>query len=114
MRGLWGELPELSSNRWRIQEHRDSSLQAGRNSTRSGVELGVEQVVQGEPGQLPEEHRGWDRDKSAQDTSTIQDLRSTTNRADSRAIRDTSALRAKRRYRVHGNGRCRHASRVLV
>jgi hypothetical protein len=45
MRGLWGELPELSSNRWRIQEHRANSPRVDRNSTRSGVELGVEQVV---------------------------------------------------------------------
>lgn len=72
---LWeGESPVLLSNHLDTQQHRDSSREDGRNNTRLGAEPGVEQVVQGEPGQLSEAHRDWDRDKWAQDTSTMRDL----------------------------------------
>lgn len=113
MRGLWAELPELPSNRWHTQEHRGNSPRVDRNSTRSGEAIGV--VVEwAEPGQLPEECRDWDRDKLAPDTSTRQDPRSTTSRADSHANHGTSDRHARRRYRAHENVRSRRAKKVLV
>jgi hypothetical protein len=106
-----GELRVLLSNRWRTQEHKDNSPQGDRNSTRSAEGIGVVGERE-EPGQLREECRGLDRDKPVQDTSTIHRPRSTTSRADSRATHETSVLRARRRYRVHENGRCVHAMRA--
>jgi len=106
------ESPGRFSNRWRTQEHKDNSPQGDHSSTKLGAVLGVvEAGTKGPPGQLPEECRDLDKDKRAQDTSTINHLRSTTIRADSRASRETSALRAKRRYRVHES---RRANQVQV
>lgn len=105
-------MPALPSNHSSIQEHKDNSHEDDRNNTRLAAELGVEQVAQGEPGRLLEEHRGWDTDKSAQDTSTTQDLRSTTSQAGSRATHETSVHRAKRRYRVRESDRCGHAKQA--
>ena len=72
---------------------------------------GVAAAGMGEPGQLPEECKGLDRDRQAGDTSTKRYLRSTTSRAEARASRDTSALRAKRRYRADES---RRAKQVLA
>lgn len=114
MPGREGELSAQPSNRWRIQEHKDNSQRADRNSTKLEVLLGVEQVAKEYPGQLQEEYKDLDRDKPRPVTNTMRDPQSTTSRADARAIRGTIARRAKRRYRAHENVRCRRANKVPV
>jgi hypothetical protein len=114
MPGREGELPAQPSNRCRTQEHKDSSQRADRNNTRLEARPAVEQEAKGEPRQLPVEYTGLDRDRPGPDTNTIQDPQSTTNRSDFHAIRETSARRAKRRYRAHENVRYRRAKKVLV
>ena len=59
------ELRALLSNHSNTREHRDNSPQGDRSNTKLGEELGVEQLVQVEPGQLLEEHRGLGRGKPA-------------------------------------------------
>lgn len=87
MRAREQESPELLSNRWRNLEHKDNSPQDDRNNTKLAASFAVAREGKREPAQLPEECRRRDKDISAQDTSTMQDLRSTTNQAESRAIR---------------------------
>ena len=106
------ESPELLSTRWRILEHKGNSPRGDRNNTKLAASFAVAQEGKRGPAQLPEECRGRDKDRSAWDTSTMQDLRSTTNQAESRAIRETSVHRAKRQYRAHENDRCRRAKQV--
>ena len=106
------ESPELLSNRWRTLERKDNSPQGYRNSTKLAANFAVAREGKREPAQLPEACRRRDKDRSAQDTSTMRDLRSTTNQAEARAIRETSARRAKRRCRAHENDRCRRAKQV--
>ncbi len=98
------------SNRWRTQEHRDSSPQGDRSSTKLAAVLGVVEAETREPEQLPAERKGLDRDKPARDTNTKRHLRSTTSRAEARASRDTSARRAKRRYRARESPRANQVS----
>src|SRR5262249_29460624 len=93
-------------------EHKDNSPQGDRNSTKLAASFAVAQVGKREPAQPPEACRRRDKDRSAQDTSTMRDLRSTTNQAEARAIRETSARRAKRRCRAHENDRFRRATQV--
>ena len=112
MRAREQESPELLSNRWHTLEHKDNSPQGDRNSTKLAASFAVAQEGKREPAQLPEACRRRDKDISATDTSTMQDLRSTTNQAESRAIRETSARRAKRRCRAHENDRFRRAKQV--
>lgn len=114
MRGREGEFPAQPSNRYRIQEHKDNSPEGDRSSTKLKARLGVEQEAKREPGQLPEEYKGSDRDRLEPDTNTMRDPQSTTNRSDFHAIRETSARHAKRRYRAHENVRYRRAKKVLV
>ena len=114
MPGRKGELPAQPSNRWRSQEHRDSSQRVDRNNTKLEARPGVEREAKREPGQLPEEYKGLDRDRPGSDTNTMRDPQSTTNRSDFHAIRETSARCAKRRYRAHENVRCRRAKQVQV
>jgi hypothetical protein len=89
------ELPGRLSNRWRTQEHKDSSPEGDHNSTKFAATFGVVEAGTREPEQLPEECRDLDKDKPAPDTNTIRHLRSTTSPAASRASHDTNALRAK-------------------
>jgi len=112
MRAREQESPELLSNRWRTLEHKDNSPQDDRNNTKLAASFAV--VREGKRGlaQLSEGCRARDKDRSAQDTSTMQDLRSTTNQAESRAIRETIARRAKQLCRAHENDRCRRAKQV--
>jgi len=114
MRDREGELPGQPSNRYRIQEHKDNSPEGDRNNTKLEARPGIEQEAKGEPGQLPEEYKGLDKDRPGSDTNTMRDPQSTTNRADFHAIRETSARRAKRRYRAHENVLYRRAKKVLV
>lgn len=114
MRGREGEFPAQPSNRYRIQEHKDNSPEGDRNNTKLEARPGVEQEAKREPGQLPEEYKGSDRDRQEPDTNTMRDPQSTTNRSDFHAIRETSAHRAKRRYRAHENVRYHRAKKVLV
>jgi len=93
---LWEEeSPGRFSNRWHTREHKDSSPEGDRSSTKLAATLGVVEAGTQEPEQLLEECRHLDKDKPAPDTSTIRHLRSTTSRAEARAGRETSALRAK-------------------
>ena len=112
MRAREQESPELLSNRWHTLEHKDNSPQGDRNSTKLAASFAVAEEGKREPAQLPEACRRRDKDRSALDTSTMRDLRSTTNQSDYRASRETSGRRAKRRCRVHGNVRCRRAKQV--
>ena len=112
MRAREQESPELLSNRWRTLEHKDNSPQDDRNNTKLAASFAVAREGKRGLAQLPEGCRRRDKDRSAQDTSTMQDLRSTTNQAESRAIRETSAHRAKQRCRAHENDRCRRAKQV--
>ena len=75
---LWEkELPGRFSNRWRTQEYKDNSPEGDRSSTKLAATFGVVEAATREPEQLPEECRHLDKDKPAQDTSTIRHLRST-------------------------------------
>ena len=112
MRAREQESPELLSNRWHTLEHKDNSPQDDRNNTKLAASFAVAREGKQGLAQLPEGCRALDKDRSAQDTSTMQDLRSTTNQAESRAIRETSARRAKRRCRAHENDRFRRAKQV--
>src|SRR4029434_711663 len=114
MRGREGEFPAQPSNRYRIQAHKDKSREVDRSSTKLEARPGVEQEAKREPGQLPEEYKGSDRDRQEPDTNTMRDPQSTTNRSDFHAIPETSAHRAKRRYRAHENVRYRRAKKVRV
>jgi hypothetical protein len=107
-----GESLGRISNRWRTQEHKDSSPLDDRSSTRLEAVLGVVEAGAREPEQLRVERKGLDRDKPARDTSTKRYLRSTTSQAEARASRDTSARRAKRQCHAHENVRCRPAKQV--
>ena len=112
MRAREQESRELLSNRWRTLERKDNSPQDDRNNTKLAASFAVAQEGKRGPAQLPEECRGRDKDRSAPDTSTMQDLRSTTNQAEPRAIRETTTHHAKRRYRAHENDRSRRAKQV--
>jgi hypothetical protein len=114
MQGREGELPGQPSNRWRTQEHKGNSPEGDRSSTKLEARPALEQEAKREPGQLPEEYKGSDRDRLEPDTNTMRDPQSTTNRSDFHAIRETSARHAKRRYRAHENVRYRRAKKVLV
>src|SRR4029434_8577182 len=114
MRGREGEFPAQPSNRYRIQEHKDNSPEDDRSSTKLEARRGVEQEAKREPGQLPEEYKGSDRDRQEPDTNTMRDPPFTTNRSDSPPIREHSGGPAKRRYRAHENVRYRRAKKVLV
>ena len=84
-------LPGLPSNRWRTQEPKDNSPEGDRNNTKLEARPGVGQEAKREPGQLPEEYKGSDRDRQEPDTNTMRDPQSTTNRSDFHAIPETSA-----------------------
>src|SRR5262249_13730195 len=90
----------------------DGGREGDGNNAKWGARFAVAGEGKGGLAQLPEGCRRRDKDRSAQDTSTMQDLRSTTNQAESRAIRETSAHRAKQRCRAHENDRCRRAKQV--
>jgi len=108
---LWEEeSPGRFSNRWHTREHKDSSPQGDHNSTKFAATFGVVEAGTREPEQLPEECRHLDKDKPAPDTNTMRHLRSTTSRAEARASRETSVLRAKRRYRAHESRRANQVS----
>jgi hypothetical protein len=104
------ELRGRLSNRCRTQEHRDSSPQGDRRSTKLAALLGAVAAETREPEQLPEEYKGLDKDKPAPDTNTKRQARSTTSRVEAHASRDTSARRAKRRYRAHESRRAKLVS----